>query len=78
MARKRRVLVAGGWYHVVNLCTPRDAIRWLPVSNSRAFDRAHRTRGHLFQGRFRSLLVEDRKGVVEVARYLHLQGLWGR
>ena len=46
-----------------------EAIRWLQVSYSSVFNWAHRLRGHLFQGRFRSLLIEDGKGVVEVARY---------
>lgn len=122
MARKPRIIVSGGWYHVVNRGNRReaifrtdtdrrrflgrvaelpdrfrievhgfvlmdnhyhlllriqdanlsDAIRWLQVAYSSAFNWAHRIRGHLFQGRFRSLLIEDRKGVVEVARYLHL------
>jgi len=122
MARKHRVVVAGGWYHVVNRGNRREAIvrtdtdrrrflgrlaelperfrteihafvlmdnhyhllvrtaeanlseavRWLQVSYSSAFNWAHRVRGHLFQGRFRSVLIEDVRGVVEVARYLHL------
>ena len=42
-----------------------DAIRWLQVSYSSVFNWAHRIRGHLFQGPFRSLLVEDRRGFVE-------------
>ena len=37
-----------------------DAIRLLQVSYSSVFNWTHRIRGHLFQGRFRSLLVEDR------------------
>jgi putative transposase len=122
MARKLRVVVAGGWYHVVNRGNHREsifrtdtdrqrflgrlaelperfrveihafvlmdnhyhlllriqdanlseAIRWLQVSYSSVFNWAHRIRGHLFQGRFRSLLIEDVQGVAEVARYLHL------
>lgn len=122
MARKPRVLLAGGWYHVVNRGNRRedifrtdtdrrrflarlaelperfrtevhafvlmdnhyhlllrtldanlsDAIRWLQISYSSAFNWAHRSHGHLFQGRFRSILLEDTHAVVEVARYLHL------
>jgi hypothetical protein len=49
-----------------------EAIRWLQVSYSSAFNWAYRMDGHLFQGRFRSVLIEDVHGVVEVARYLHL------
>ncbi len=122
MARKLRVVVAGGWYHVLNRGNHREAIfradtdrrrflgrlaelperfrteihafvlmenhyhllirtvdanlseaiRWLQVSYSSVFNWAHGIRGHLFQGRFRSLLIEDVQGVGEVARYLHL------
>ena len=122
MARRPRVLLAGGWYHVVNRGNRRedifrtdtdrrrflgrlaelperfrtevhafvlmdnhfhlllrtldanlsDAIRWLQISYSSAFNWAHRIHGHLFQGRFRSILLEDSHAVVEVARYLHL------
>ena len=122
MARKLRIVVPGGWYHVLNRGNRReaifrsdtdrqrflgrlaelperfrteihafvlmdnhyhlllrtqdanlsDAIRWLQVSYSSVFNWTHRLRGHLFQGRFRSLLIEDHKGAVEVARYLHL------
>lgn len=49
-----------------------DAIRWLQISYSSAFNWAHRIHGHLFQGRFRSILLEDSHAVVEIARYLHL------
>lgn len=122
MARKLRVVVAGGWYHVLNRGNHREAIflsdtdrrrflgrlaelperfrteihafvlmenhyhllvrtmdanlseaiRWLQVSYSSVFNWAHGIRGHLFQGRFRSLLIEDVQGVGNVARYLHL------
>ncbi len=44
------------------------AIRWLQVSSSSTFNGAHRIRGHLFQGRFHSVVIEDPRGVVEVAR----------
>lgn len=122
MARKHRVVVAGGWYHVMNrgnrqeaifrtdtdrrrffgrlpelperfrteihafvlmdnhyhlVVRSRDAnlseaVRWLQVSYSSTFNWAHRIRGHLFQGRFDSVVIQDPRGVVEVARYLHL------
>ncbi|MBX3748124.1 MAG: transposase [Verrucomicrobiae bacterium] len=122
MARKLRVLVAGGWYHVANrgnrreaifrtdddrrrflgrlselppryrvevhayvlmdnhyhlLLRTRDAnlseaIRWLQVTYSAMFNWANGVRGHVFQGRFKSVLIEDVAGVSEVARYVHL------
>ena len=36
------------------------------------FDPRHRRDGHLLQGRFKSLVVEDGAGWQEVARYVHL------
>ncbi len=48
------------------------AIRWLNVSYSGRFNWAHRQSGHVFQGRFKGVVIEDQRGVVEVARYLHL------
>jgi putative transposase len=60
-------------YHLLRRlhdANPSDAIRWLQVSYSSAFHRAHRIRGRRFQGRVRSLFIEERNGVVEVAMYL--------
>src|SRR6185369_555441 len=33
---------------------------------------AHQTCGHVFQGRYNAIIIEDLHGVMEVARYLHL------
>ena len=48
------------------------AMQWLNVSYSVWFNRRHNRIGHLFQGRFKSLVIEDDAGWQEVARYLHL------
>ena len=48
------------------------AMQWLNVSYSVWFNRRHNRAGHLFQGRFKSLVIEDNAGWQEVARYLHL------
>jgi REP element-mobilizing transposase RayT len=48
------------------------AMQWLNVSYSVCFNRRHKRVGHLFQGRFKSLLIEDDAGWQEVARYVHL------
>lgn len=49
-----------------------EAIRWLQVSYAGRFNRAHRRRGHLFQGRFKSALLLEESALDEVARYIHL------
>lgn len=62
-------------YHLV-VRTPEanlsHAIQWLNVSYGTRFNWAHRLCGQVFQGRFKAILIEDIPGVVEVARYVHL------
>jgi putative transposase len=48
------------------------AIRWLHVSYSSRFNWAHRQVGHVFQGRFKAVVIQEVRGVCEVARYVHL------
>lgn len=62
-------------YHLL-LETPKAnlsrAMQWLNVSYSVWFNRRHQRAGHLFQGRFHAVVVEDDSGWQEVARYVHL------
>ena len=46
--------------------------QWLNVSYSVWFNRRHQRSGHLFQGRFAAVIIEDDAGFQEVGRYLHL------
>jgi putative transposase len=48
------------------------AIRWLNVSYAIKFNGAHRCRGTVFQGRFKSVLIQEESKALEVARYIHL------
>ncbi len=48
------------------------AIQWLQVSYSMWFNRRHGRSGHLFQGRFKSILVQREAWGLELSRYLHL------
>jgi len=48
------------------------AMQWLNVSYSVWFNRRHNRAGHLLQGRFKAVVVEDVAGWQEVARYVHL------
>jgi len=48
------------------------AMQWLNVSYSVWFNRRHDRAGHLFQGRFQAVVVEEDAGWQEVARYVHL------
>ena len=60
-------------YHVV-VETPRDdlsaGMRWLNGRYAQAFNARHGVDGHLFQGRFHSILVEGDGHLLELARYL--------
>jgi len=46
--------------------------QWLNVSYSVWFNRRHRRSGHLFQGRYAAIIIEDDRNFQEVGRYLHL------
>jgi hypothetical protein len=41
------------------------AIQWLNLSYGMRFNWNHQTCGHVFQGRFHSVIIEDETGVVE-------------
>ena len=62
-------------YHLV-VETPESNLsrtgQWLNVSYGVWFNRRHGRSGHLFQGRFKSHLIEDDSGLMEVTRYVHL------
>ena len=47
-------------------------MQWLGVSYTVWFNRRHRRRGHLFEGRFKAILVEFESWGAEVSRYIHL------
>src|SRR5215203_3981083 len=62
-------------YHLMVRTTEANlsqAIRWLNVSYAIKFNWAHRCRGTVFQGRFKSVLIQEESKAVEVARYLYL------
>lgn len=62
-------------YHLLARCRRTElseTLRWLQTSYSVRFNWAHRRRGHVFQGRFKSVLIQDESRLEEVARYLHL------
>ncbi len=59
------VLMPNHYHLLLEIQAPNlsEAIQWLNVSYAVCFNRGHGRRGHLFQGRFRSVLVEGRVGV---------------
>src|SRR5438270_11429153 len=52
-------------------------MHWLMVSYSVYFNRRHRRSGHLFQGRYKSFLVEGSEYLLALSRYIHLNPVRG-
>ena len=50
-------------------------MRSLLTGYAGAFNRRHRRRGHLFQNRYKSIVVEEEPYFLELVRYLHLNPL---
>jgi putative transposase len=48
------------------------ALQWLNLSYSAWFNRRHDRSGHLFQGRFKSVLFSAPASALELSRYVHL------
>ena len=48
------------------------ALHWLNVSYTVWFNRRHRRSGHLFQGRFKGILLEVEEHGAALSRYVHL------
>ena len=57
------------------------AMQWLNVSYSAWFNRRHGEVGHLFQGRFKAIVVEPRSWGLRLTQYVHLNPVrtarWG-
>ncbi|UCD78449.1 MAG: transposase [Desulfobacterales bacterium] len=49
-----------------------QSIQWINVSYAGYFNRKHHRSGHLFQGRFKSILVDADEYLKQLSRYIHL------
>ncbi len=54
------------------------SMRALLTGYAGAFNRRHKRAGHLFQNRYKSILVEEQPYLLELVRYLHLNPLRAR
>jgi putative transposase len=52
-------------------------MHWLTVAYTVFFNRRHRSSGHLFQGRYKSFLVQEGDYLLGLSRYLHLNPVRG-
>ena len=51
-----------------------QAVKWINVAYSVYFNRKRRRVGHLFQGRFKSVLVEADEYLKQLSRYIYQKG----
>jgi len=49
-----------------------QAIQWLNVSHAGYFNKKHGRNGHLFQGRFKAILIDADGYLKQLSRYIHL------
>jgi REP element-mobilizing transposase RayT len=73
------VLMPNHFHLIVQTIQPNLSrwMHWLILSYSVYFNREHRRPGHLFQGRYKSLLVENGDYLLELSRYIHLNPVRG-
>lgn len=73
-------VLMGNHFHLVAQ-THRPNLRrwmhWLLVSYTVYFNRRHRSSGHLFQGRYKSFLVQEGDYLLGLSRYVHLNPVRG-
>jgi len=55
-----------------------DGMHWLQSTVATRFNRFRRERGHLFQGRYQSILLEDSSALARVVDYIHLNPVRAR
>ena len=71
----------GNHYHlIVETLEPNlsRAMQWLHVSYAAYFNRKRNRVGHLFQGRFRAILVDAEEYLIPLSRYIHLNPVRAR
>lgn len=68
-------VVMSNHYHLA-VATPRanlvEGMHWLQSTFATRFNRLRQASGHLFQGRYQALLVEDAAALARVVDYIHL------
>ncbi len=73
--------VMSNHYHLA-LETPQgnlaDGMRWLQGTFATRFNRMRREHGHIFQGRYKSLVVDPGEGLGSLCHYIHLNGVRAR
>src|SRR4030043_1166617 len=60
------------------LANLQEFMRHFNISYTSYYNRTHRKTGHLYQGRYKSFLVDADSYLQEVSRYIHLNPVRGR
>ncbi len=71
---KRVTLGDGVKYHLLartNLANLKQAMHWFGTSYTRRYNNRNVRRGHLFQGRYKSILVQNDAYVTQLSCYIH-------
>ena len=74
-------VLMGNHYHLIAETEKANLGRWMhwvTTAYTVYFNRRHRRVGHLFQGRYKSVLVEEKGYLLTLSRYLHLNPVRGR
>ena len=74
-------VIMSNHYHLA-LRTPEpnlvEGMRWLQSTYATRFNRYRGERGHVFQGRYKSILVEEDRPLLGLINYIHLNPVRGR
>ncbi len=67
------VLMSNHYHMLLKTRNPNlsKGMQWLGANYTRYFNIRHQRRGHLFQGRFKSLLVENNRYMLRLSCYIH-------
>lgn len=57
--------------------TTSEIMHVMSSTYTKYFNARHSRRGHLFEGRFKSILIEKSTHLAELTRYIHLLPVWG-
>ena len=74
-------VLMGNHYHLLAQTSRANLGRWmhwLVTSYTVFYNRRHRRVGHLFQGRYKSIVVEADSYLLELSRYIHLNPVRGK
>jgi REP element-mobilizing transposase RayT len=67
-------VLMGNHYHLLfrtNRANLSNAMQWLGGTYTRRFNNRHKRSGHLFQGRFKSIIVQNDAYLVQLSCYIH-------